>query len=94
MINKSKRICPVCYVFCTDGGQDHSSSNWSLDCILDDGELWFDSLKDQRHFFSPQCFVQDPCPTQSLLSAHWVFVPEDKVAQAVTLVRTATELPS
>lgn len=63
IINKSKRICPVCYVLCTDGSQDHSSSNWSLDCRVDDGELGFDSLEDQRHFFSAQCFVRGTCST-------------------------------
>lgn len=39
-------------------------------------------------------FVRDTCPTQSLLSAHWGFVPEDKVAEAVTLVPTDTKVPS
>jgi hypothetical protein len=76
MTNKSKSIRPLCDVFCTDGRQDHSSSNWSLDCRLDDGELWFDSLEDQRHYFPPQCFVRGSYPTQSLLSAPWEFVPE------------------
>jgi len=91
MINKSKRIRPLCYVFFTDGRQDHSYSSWSLDSRLDDGELGFDSLEDERHYFPPQCFVRGTYPTQSLLSAPWEFVPEGKVSEAVTLLRTATK---
>ena len=94
MINKSKRICRIRYVFCTDGSQEHSFSSWSFDCRLDGGELGFDSLEDQRQFSSPRCFVRDTCPTQSLLREHWVFVPKDKVAETLVLVRTATEVPS